>query len=90
MIITTACEGFQAQSLNEVTQLLSPHFFSTGLPYSSDGKESAYNAQDLGSVPRSGKSPGEGNGNPLQYSCLDIPWTEEPGGLVHGVVKSWT
>ena len=33
MIITTACEGFQAQSLNEVTQLLIPHFFSTGLPW---------------------------------------------------------
>ena len=29
----------------------------------------------------SGRSPGEGNGNPLQYSCLEIPWTEEPGGL---------
>ena len=34
-------------------------------------------------IPRSGGSPGEGNGNPLQYSCLEnsIPWTEEPGGL---------
>ena len=35
-----------------------------GLPYSSDGKESAYNAGDLGSIPGSGRSPGEGNGNP--------------------------
>ena len=35
--------------------------------------------------------PGEGNGNPLQYSCLEIPWMEEPGGsTVHGVAKSWT
>ena len=34
-----------------------------------------------GSIPGSGKSPGEGNGNPLQYSCLENPWTEEPGGL---------
>ena len=32
-------------------------------------------------IPRSGRSPGEGNGNPLHYSCLEIPWTEEPGGL---------
>ena len=34
-----------------------------------------------GSIPGSGKSPGEGNGNPLQYSCLENPWTEDPGGL---------
>ena len=44
---------------------------SGGLPYSSDGKESACNAGDLGSIPGSGRSPREGNGNPLQYSCLE-------------------
>ena len=38
---------------------------------SSDGKAAAYNAGDLGSIPGSGRSPGEGNGNPLQYSCLE-------------------
>ena len=38
-----------------------------------DGKESACNAEDLGSVPGSGRSPGEANGNPLQYSCLENP-----------------
>ena len=48
---------------------------------SSVSKESACNAGDLGSIPTSGRSSGEGNGNPLQYSCLEIPWTEEPGGL---------
>ena len=37
----------------------------------SDGRASAYNAGDLGSVPGSGRSPGEGIGNPLQYSCLE-------------------
>ena len=37
----------------------------------SDGKESAYNAGDAGSIPGSGRSPGEGNGNPFQYSCLE-------------------
>ena len=37
----------------------------------SDGKASACNAEDLGSVPGSGRSPGEGNGNPLQHSCLE-------------------
>ena len=39
----------------------------------SDGKASAHNAGDLGSIPGSGRSPGEGNGNPLQYSCLENP-----------------
>ena len=42
-----------------------------GLPYRSDGKESACNAGDLASTPRSARSPGEGNGNPLQYSRLE-------------------
>ena len=41
-----------------------------GFPCGSDGKGSAYNAGDPGSIPGSGSSPGEGNGNPLQYSCL--------------------
>ena len=44
-----------------------------GFLRSSVGKESACNAGDLGSVPKSGRSPGEGNGNPLQYSCLENP-----------------
>ena len=38
-------------------------------------------AGDAGSIPGLGRSPGEGNGNPLQYSCLKNPWTEEPGGF---------
>ena len=37
--------------------------------------------KDVGSIPGSGRSPGGGSGNPLQYSCLENPWTEEPGGL---------
>ena len=44
-----------------------------GFPGSLDGKASAYNAGDPGSIPDSGRSPGEGNGNPLQYSCLENP-----------------
>ena len=42
-------------------------------PGGSDGKASAYNAGDPGSISGSGRSPGEGNGNPLQYSCLENP-----------------
>ena len=45
------------------------------------GKVSAYNAGDPGSIPGLGRSPGEGNGNPLQYSCLENPMDEEPGRL---------
>ena len=42
---------------------------------------SAGDARNTGSIPGSGRSPGEGNGNPHQYSCLGNPWTEELGGL---------
>ena len=52
-----------------------------GSPGGSEGKESACNAGDPGLISGSGSSPGEGHGYPLQYSCLVIPWTEEPGGL---------
>ena len=44
-----------------------------GFPGGSGGKASAYNAGDLGSIPGSGRSPGEGNGTPLQHSCLENP-----------------
>ena len=57
----------------------------------SDGKESACNAGDLGSIPGSGRSPGVGNGNPLQYSCLENPVDKGHWwATVHGVAKSWT
>ena len=52
-----------------------------GFPGGSDGKGSAYNAGDLGSVPGSGRSPGAGKGNPLQYSYLENPMDGGPGGL---------
>ena len=44
-----------------------------GFPGGSDGKASVHNAEDPGSIPGSGRSPGEGNGNPLQYPCLENP-----------------
>ena len=55
-------------------------------------KNPPVNAGDMGSVPipGSGRSPGKQNGNPLQYSCRKIPWTEEPGGLQSiGSQKCW-
>ena len=54
-------------------------------------KASACNAGDLGSIPGSGRSPGEGNGNPLQYSCLENPMDRGAWwAIVHGVAKSRT
>ena len=47
-----------------------------GFPDSSNGKASAYNAGDPGAIPGLGRSPGEGNGNLLQYSCLENPMDE--------------
>ena len=59
-----------------------------GFPGSSAGKESACNAGDPGSVPGSGRCPGEGSGNLLQYSCLENPMDGGAWwGTVHGVAK---
>ena len=58
-----------------------------GFPGGSDGKDSSCSVGDLGLIPGSGRSPGEGNGNPLQYCCLDRgAWQ----ATVHGVTKSRT
>ena len=58
---------------------------------SSDGKASAYNVGDAGSIPGSGRSSGEGNGNPLQYSCLQNPMDRGAWwATVQGFVKSQT
>ena len=57
----------------------------------SEVKVSASNAVDLDLIPGSGRSPGEGNGNPLQYSCLENPMDREAWyATVHGVAKSQT
>ena len=56
--------GFSMQSFRSILR---------DSPGGSDGKVSTYNAGDPGSIPGSGRSPGKGNGNPLQYSCLENP-----------------
>ena len=64
------------------------YFLSPGFDGSLDGKKSTYNAGDLGSIPGSGRSPGEGNGNPLQYSCLENPMDRGVWwATVHGVPR---
>ena len=82
----TPCSG--RQSLNHWAT--GEHFKSI-IPFGSDDKASAYNAGDPGLIPGWGRSPGRGNGNPLQCSCLENPMD---GGAwwatAHGVAKSPT
>ena len=62
-----------------------------GFPGGSDGKESAQNAGDLGLIPELGRSPGEGNGYPFQYSYLENSMDKQAWqAIVHVVAKSWT
>ena len=67
--------------------MLRKFFFTSG----SVSKESACYSRDPGSIPGSGRSPGEGNGNPLQCSCLENPMDRRAWWVtVHGVTNSWT
>ena len=67
------------------------HGVWVGLPGGSDRKESACNEGDTGSTPGSGRSPGEGKGYPLQYSCLENPMDRGAWrAIVHGIAKSRT
>ena len=68
-------------SLSNVSLPLEFSLIYMGFPCGSAGKESSCNAGDLGSIPGLGRSPGEGNGYPLQYSGLE-------NSIVHGVTKS--
>ena len=62
-----------------------------GLPRWLSDKESACQAGDVGLIPKSGRSPREGHGNTLQYSCLENPLDrEEPGGIWSMGSQSWT
>ena len=65
-----------------ILMIFFPHLIPTwDFPGGSEVKASACNAGDLGLIPGLGRSPGEGNGNPLQFLAWRIPWMEEPGGL---------
>ena len=83
--------SYQESPFQEAAASVAPAMPVMGFPCGSDSKESACNTGDLGSGPGSGRSPGQGNGNPLQYSCLEnfmdsgAWWAIE-----HGLVKSQT
>ena len=73
------------------SDIYSAPFSILGFRGGSDGKESACNAGDLGLIPGEGRSPGEGHGNLLQYSCLGNPTDRGAWrATAHGVAKSWT
>ena len=84
------CAALWGNSLSGVitfNPLNNPH---CGLPGASDSKEFACNAGDLGLTPGSGRSPGEGNDNLLQHSCLENPMDRGAWrATVHGAAKIW-
>ena len=85
------CVGnFDRDCIVSIDQL-GEYYPLNGLPCGSEVNASACNAGDLGSIPGSGRYPGEGNGNPLQYSCLENPMDRGAWwATVHGVAKSQT
>ena len=75
----------------ETSTFIKSKFMLWGFPGGTDSKESTCNSGDPGSIPGSGRSPEEGNGNSLQYSCLENPMDRGAWrATVHGVAKSWT
>ena len=82
--------GTNKQGRQESTKAVCCLLVCLGFPCSSVGKESACSAGDPGSIPGLGRSPGERNGNPLQYPCLEN--LMDRGALlaaIHGIAKSW-
>ena len=88
-------EGWDVEGYSRVIQegasFLKEGDSGRGFPGGSDGKASACSAGDLGSIPRLGRPPGEGNGHPLQYSGLENSMDRGAwGATVHGIAKSQT
>ena len=80
-----------SQPLSESQRTVIDIYLRRGFPNSSDGKKFAYSAGDQGSIPGSERSPGEGNGDPLQYSCLANSLDRGAWqATVHGVAESDT
>ena len=75
-------------SLPSWESILNPAWAAEGFPVSSDGKESACNARDLGLILGLGRSPAGGHGYPLQYSSMENPHGQQRQASVHGVTKS--
>ena len=91
LILTLPCRVIKSVVTNNksLRNVRSPVHSLLGFTYSSVGKDSACNAGDLGLIPGLGRSSGEGNGNPLQYSCVQNPMDRGAWrAAVHGVVRA--
>ena len=83
------CYHFYGDNISKAKEIISGGKYLNFVPGGSDGKESSCNARDLGLIPGLGKSPGERNGNPLQYSCPKNSMNRGAWqGPVHGFTKS--
>ena len=81
-------DGLMLTLLNSLSRFVGLLLYQIRLPWCLSGKESACNAGDVGSIPGLGRSPGEGNGNSLQCSCLENPMDRGAWqATVHGVTK---
>ena len=89
--LLSVCPGSETQRLSQPERKALSILLRVGLPGGSDSEESACNAGDQGSTPGRGRSPGEGHGNPLQYSGLENPMDRGAWqATVHSVSKSQT
>ena len=90
--ILSPCGGKNQTRLSAFTSLLHRQLYlSSGFLGDPDGKESSWNAGSPGLIPGLGRSPGEGNGYPLQHSCMENPMDKGAWlATVHRVTKSWT
>ena len=82
-------EGLEVRAMSDLAYSETEH--RSGFPGGSDSKASAYTAGDLSSIPALGRPPGEGNDNPLQYSCLESSMDRGAWrATIHGVANSQT
>ena len=89
-LFVTHSSGDELWSCSHILTTINNAAMDMSFPGHSDGKASAYNAGDLGSVSGSGRSPGEGDGYPLQCSCLENPMESPWQAAIHRVAQSWT
>ena len=90
-LIPGLCVLFYSRSTQNLANMCFPKSHLLGFPGGSDDKESSSKEGDRGSIPGSRRSPGEGTGYPLQYSCLENSMDRGAWqATVHGVEKSWT
>ena len=90
-IVSTECILFDTKCSRNPVYEVTHSSRIWNIPGGSDSKEPTCNVGDPGLIPGSGRSPGEGNGNPLQYSCLENPMDREAWrATIHGVAKNWT